>query len=130
MALVQFENNSVPYINANNLNKIQEGNIYSTDEVEIGLYNNKKYYRKIIAYNYSITGGQEITINTNLNNIDDIKISGYCKSGTLKLPINFYGLYDGNFKNNYCYLLDNVIHVYVTYNGYATIVLEYTKTTD
>ena len=56
MALIEFENDSAPYINAENLNEIQKGNVYSTDEIEIGKWiDGKKIYRKVITTN-NITG--------------------------------------------------------------------------
>jgi hypothetical protein len=52
MALVEFVDDSTPYLNASNLNKIQESNIYSTTETEVGRWiNNKPIYRKTFVGN-------------------------------------------------------------------------------
>lgn len=50
MAIVEFQNNQAPYINAENLNKIQEANIYSTSETKIGVWMGSDLYRKVIDY--------------------------------------------------------------------------------
>ena len=141
MALVEFQNNSAPYINAENLNKIQESNIYSTSEIEIGKWtDNKPIYRKVIVI-------QNPTFNNyvshNIANIDTIiNVNWMLKEGndafrTMPIAYQESGSVNARFscspyifnKTNYLisagsYFVENSSNISLR------IIVEYTKTTD
>lgn len=94
MALVEFQNNTAPYINANNLNNnfnyLDGKNDYSTDEIVIGKWkNNKPIYRKCFSGTYtSLTERSTIVlINDNIESIIDVKGSYSPNSVTPNLSV-------------------------------------------
>jgi hypothetical protein len=139
MALVTFQDlpsTSTP-INATNLNKIQESNVYSTNEVEIGKWtNNKPLYRKVIEYTSGLASNTTKNIATITNASEIIIKQAYLKSTTgLFYPLNMVG-YNGNTTDKvYVYTESGTIKCYST-GGWGSsiwkliVIVEYTKTTD
>ena len=143
MALIQFEDlpsTNTP-ITANNLNKIQEGNIYSTDEIEIGKWiDNKPIYRKVLNIP-SPTFNSYVNHNiSNIDNIVDIKYMIKEGGNSFKtLPIVYQE--SGNLLPRFCispYIFNDTQYLISAgsyFDDYASnmtlkIIAEYTKTTD
>lgn len=129
MAIVEFQNNQPPYLNAVNLNKIQEGNVYSTNEMEIGKWiDNKPVYRKVISTSLNLTSSGIHNLDIGLTNVDnliklDYKLISGIRQLTFNSAINAIGIDTSN--NLYIYTgvaWDNNIPF--------VFIIEYTKTTD
>lgn len=136
MALIEFENNSAPYLNAENLNNnfeyLENLNNYSTDEIVVGKWtDNKPIYRKVISTNLPTPLDANAWLNL-------FEISNVSKM------INIYGIItknDGDYSIPRYENLDYFLN-FKYYNGYCMVlgkgfdgsninlVLEYTKTTD
>lgn len=135
MALIEFKDlpdTSTP-INAENLNKIQENNIYSTDEIEIGKWiDSKPIYRKVIVTTTSgqITHGIS-NYETIINMYGFVNISSGSGYGWQPVPrvqdLTTYGISIGNFRAT-----DFTLTIGSSYGplSKAIIIVEYTKTTD
>lgn len=129
MALVEFKDlpNTTTPLNAENLNKIQEANKYSTDEIEIGQWvDGKPIYRKVIRI--TLTTTQQST-SINVNNVSKIiSFGGVTNTG---LPINFYFQPANTFISTFVDT-NNIYNICSSgYSGNtADVILEYTKTTD
>lgn len=148
MALVEFQNNTAPYINADNLNnnfeyledKIED--IYSTDEVKTNKVwiNGKPIYRKVITFSNTITTNETFAIAHSISNAELIKIKEFVIQGTTstsngmsyQFPIVGYG--GALTDKSYAWVDRTNIYVYGNtgwgsgWTKYA--ILEYTKTTD
>ena len=143
MALVEFQNNTAPYLNAENLNnnfnyldeKAQE--IYSTDEIIIGKWiNNKPIYRKVINFG-SLPNATTKDITHGITNLDKIiryygiaYATGSAGFITRILPASSPS---GAEYTIDLYILENNIEIATAidrsaYSAY--IIIEYTKTTD
>lgn len=74
MGIVNFINDSEPYLSAENMNEIQKGNVYSTNEIEIGRWiGGEPLYRKVILFNTpSNITGNSVAINIPELNIDSL----------------------------------------------------------
>ena len=138
MALIEFQNNSAPYLNAENLNnnfsyldeKLQD--IYSTEEKVIGTFLDKPLYRKTILYENETVlhpGNSVIEIPLNLIPIDIlVKFDCLVNGNNYKnSDINKYIIPDRYDKDNNKLTLD-VPQSYTT--NRIVIVIEYTKSTD
>ena len=159
MALIEFVNDSAPYLSAENLNNnfeylddkipnivnqhsnsqedayncdyINDLHNYSSEEHIIGTFNNKPLYRK--SFKVLITS-QTFEFNHGITNMDDLVKynASIIQQGGYKYPIPYYSeiagyTIEGGVSSTGCYFkLGNSIN----YNHYATVVLEYTKTTD
>jgi len=147
MALVEFENNSPPYLNADNLNNnfseletkidtttTQLTNLqsYSTTETVIGTWNNKPLYRKV--YTKTTTVNTYNYIYGMPSNIKDIvHIYGTNKQASGNFTALPYYFNSGDYANVYYSLSSNALVVATgsSYgHGEAIVVIEYTKTTD
>lgn len=96
---------------------------YSTSEIEIGVWNNRKAYRKIFITSYSTTGTNFIS--TGLSNVSIFNIYGTFIGGSHTIPINFYN-------TQWCFCHANAQGTRLTYgNAFETetvhIVIEYVK---
>ena len=129
MAIVDFVNNQSPYLNATNLNKIQEANIYSSNEIEIGRWiDNKPVYRKVIQQNLDLSSAGVHNFDVGLSDVDSVVDIKYnLIAGIRKLTYNNAISAIG---------IDTSDNLYI-YTGTAwdnniafTFVIEYTKTTD
>lgn len=139
MAVVNFQDlpsTSTP-LSATNLNKIQEGNVYSTSETEVGKWiDGKPIYRRTFEYTTNSVVNAWKTIGTITNIKMPIKMYGVCYNGNAKFHIpyaepgssgiNAVWLYcdtnSGLFREQHSYTYANSLPAYVT--------IEYTKTTD
>lgn len=136
MALVEFQNNTAPYLNAENLNnnfnyleeKTQD--IYSTEEVVIGKWINKKpVYKKTFTGNYQ----NDATLIGNIDTL--VKYYGTAGIGGIERTIPYFELYNNNIFNATVNLQSNNVKTSFISNNQTTssninITLEYTKTTD
>ena len=133
MALVEFVNDSAPYLNAENLNKIQERNVYSTNEVVIGKWvDNKPIYKKTFVG--SITDGTILIQNVGV--LVNAYGSGNYEGGIIR-QLPYYEFYNNNnYLINVHVNNNNEIYFATLAGGLPTTVynvaltLEYTKTTD
>ena len=111
---------SCDYINKN----IQD--VYSTNEIRVGTWMNKPLYRKVFIGNISSS------ISHGLTNVDFVSSYGYVISGSgnfISLP-SLRVAYP-NYNIGYYVTNQNIVFEKGSdANGTATIVLEYTKTTD
>ena len=104
----------------------KENNIYSTDEIIIGTWMGKPLYRKVF------TGNIASSIEHGLTNVSFVNSYGYMMSGGgafVPLPSvrpTNAGYYIGYYVTNQYIIFDKAADA----NGVATIILEYTKTTD
>lgn len=144
-----WTNSSAPAINADNLNKIENGieacskaTVYSTTEQVVGTWiDGKPIYRKALAFSKG-SGVATLEILYNVNNVDNIWINNnasyvlndYGGGSKYYLPINQYAGTNDYIRTAIVYHGNNVImnfgSVYqgLSLTGYVTI--EYTKTTD
>ena len=134
MALVEFQNNTAPYLNAENLNnnfnyldeKAQD--IYSTNEIVIGKWiNGESIYRKVIS-SYGVTGNNVIIP----HNITDFKqlVNYSLIAGDNGLSyVNNNSLYDF-YVNTVDTSNVNMVIAGAYLNWQIYIVLDYIKTTD
>ena len=132
MALVEFQNNSAPYINATNLNKIQERNVYSTNEVVIGKWvDNKPIYKK--TFTGSLIDGAILI--QNIGVLVNAYGSGNYEGGIIR-QLPYYEFYNNNNYIINVSVNNNEIRFGALVGGSPTTVynvaltLEYTKTTD
>lgn len=140
MALIEFQNNTAPYLNADNLNnnfnyldeKAQD--IYSTTEIVIGKWiDNKPLYRKVVDVG-TLPNATTKEINSGLSNVFITQLHGimYNSASCITLPdVNPSGVTYSvrlyySYSNNKISLTTGADRS--TYNGY--VILEYTKTTD
>ena len=134
MALIEFQNNTAPYLNADNLNnnfnyldeKAQD--IYSTNEIVIGKWiNGESIYRKIIS-SYGVTGNNVI-IPHNITNFKQLVNYSLIAGDNGLSYVNNNSLYDF-----YVNTVDtNNVNMVIAgaYNNWQIyIVLDYIKTTD
>ena len=135
MALIEFQNNTAPYLNADNLNNnfnyLDEKNDYSLQEKIIGKWiNGKPIYRKAFVGTTNLSGNETTMNISNLDNL--IKVDGVIKTLGYINPIGIYTGTD-NFISSYFNTTSNNLTLNYTDNyrnkDYYTIV-EYTKTTD
>lgn len=131
-------NNSSPYIDADNLNNIENGIEtnenkfnYSTNEIEIGKWiDDKPIYRKVYNIN-SLPNTTTMDINISTWNINTItSLGGYTSTGLI---------FNGNRDNvsSEIDLYANVIENKITITTHSDrssmsgfVIVEYTKTTD
>lgn len=108
---------------------------YSTEEQVIGTWMGKPLYRKVFTVD-SLPNAEAITIDTNLSNIEVIRLYGATTGGPSGnvFPIPFVGIYTENTNIELVWLGTNK-QIRITtqsdrsdYGAY--FVLEYTKTTD
>lgn len=139
MALIEFQNNTAPYLNAENLNnnfnyldeKAQD--IYSLDEVVIGKWiNGKPIYRKVIDFG-SLPNSDIKTVPLNINNLDNvIKLFAIATTGTVirclpaSSPIGEAYNIDIDINGTNIEIRTGIDRSSYT----AYIIVEYTKTTD
>lgn len=135
MALVEFQNNTAPYLNADNLNNnfnyLDGKNDYSTDEIVIGKWiDSKPVYRKVLEFNFN--DRNYITQDLSSLNFDKV-VSIYGISNTNPIEQDYY-VNDGDFLRTY---IDDVktLHInigtlYPTIPLKVFVIIEYTKTTD
>ena len=134
MALIEFQNNTAPYLTADNLNnnfnyldeKAQD--IYSTNEIVIGKWiNGESIYRKIIS-SYGVTGNNVI-IPHNITNFKQLVNYSLIAGDNGLSYVNNNSLYDF-----YVNTVDtNNVNMVIAgaYNNWQIyIVLDYIKTTD
>lgn len=135
MALVEFVDDSAPYLNAqnlnNNFNELDNKHNYSTTEKIIGKWiDNKPIYRKVF------TG----TINdstTLLQNVDTlVNAYGTADMNYVTRTLNYYEIYNNLQYFVHVRLSSNNVNFICTSAGQSynptncKIILEYTKTTD
>ena len=139
-------NNSQPYLNADNLNKIENQleeldgvKYYSTSETNTGKIwiNNKPIYRKVI-YVQSLPNSTTATINHSISNVNNIWCNGeasfiiFGNGDTAPVPYiggtSFYSMIEVRGVNATSFSIDS--HSTDRRNCQAYIILEYTKTTD
>ena len=133
MALIQFVDDSAPYLSANNLNnnfnyldeKITD--IYSTSETLTNKVwiDGKPIYRKVIEKTITSAVNQTIITIANLGVITNCQ--SYLDRGTYK-NINNWGQDSSDFGT--IYVANNNIMYNGSYVGTLYVTLEYTKTTD
>jgi hypothetical protein len=137
MAVIDFTNNQAPYISGENLNEIQKGNVYSTNEIEIGRWiNGKPIYRKTVDLGYLNSGIQEISHNiSNVNLIVNVESFFYNETNNTYFPIPRAYPTDVSLYQVSIDVGKEIITLTcgsnfngTIFKGYATI--EYTKTTD
>ena len=136
MALVEFQDlpDTTTPVTANNLNKIQESNIYSTNEIEIGKWLNKPLYRKVLTVGAITTQTvQEISTPSNIDYLKTMEGMLIESSGN-EIPINYINIFgQGNDIGAMYVKTESKIKLkcwanYDITSGY--IIIEYTKTTD
>lgn len=98
---------------------------FNKSEIEIGTWDGKKAYRKIIIQAYSTTTGS-FTVNTGLSNVSIFNIYGTYIGSSYTIPINFSN--DGKI----CFCHSNAKGTTLTCNnpwevGTIHVVLEYVK---
>ena len=137
MALIEFQNNTAPYLNADNLNnnfnyldeKTQD--IYSTNEIVIGKWiNNKPVYRKVVTGTTTSSGND--TNVTTISNMDImLNIYGAIIANNYINPIGIY-TNTTNYISGYSYQNGSVSlrHTDNYQNKDYYCIIEYTKTTD
>lgn len=110
-------------------------NIYSFDEVIIGIYNDKPLYRKMIDFGAlnNAKGTKEVAHNIeNVDIIADVKFTGY--ENDFAFPIPFVGTAYMFSSVDYTGRVDKTnVYIYVSddrSNQTAIVTLEYTKTSD
>lgn len=125
----------VDYLAITRQGKQVYSNIYSYDEVVIGIYNDKPLYRKVIDFGAlnSEKGTKEVAHNiTNIETITDIKIIGF--ESEFAFPIPFVGTTYMFAGIDYTARVDKTnIYIYVSGDRStqtAEVTLEYTKTSD
>lgn len=147
MALVEFVNNSAPYLNAENLNnnfeylenKIDNGEIYSTNEIKTNKVwiNGKPIYRKVISISEAINQTNNVFAH-GISNIEFIKIKeanvfNTSNGASYSLPIYLYNSHTAtdalSVKVDFTNITFYMASAWNT-QWQKTIVLEYTKTTD
>lgn len=98
MAVIEFKDypdTTTPYM-AENLNKIQEGNVYSTSEIEVGKWvNNEPLYRKCLIFNDEIVQGGTTEVAHNILDAKFVMVkNAYVYNPTngssYSLPITLY----------------------------------------
>ena len=134
MALVTFVDDSAPYLNAQNLNKIHESNVYSTSEIEIGKYvDDKTIYKK--TFTGSIADATILLSNVDV--VINCYGTGSVVSGTVQqVPyLEIYNNLNYMLKCVYSTSTHNVTFAALSGGTPVTatncnITIEYTKTTD
>ena len=140
MALVEFQNNTAPYLNAENLNnnfnyldeKTQD--IYSTNEIVIGKWiDGKPIYRKVL----NLTSPSILNTNVSIANLTSLNIESLIKlEGFLKgadgrnLSINSP---EPDYTITTTFINDTIemkIEAVNWQQKNCIIIIEYTKTTD
>ena len=131
MANIDFQNETTP-ISDTNLNSIQEISVYSTNEMEIGLWiDGKPLYRKVISFG-ALPNNTTKSVAHNISNLKRIvKVEGFAGSsqnlGGITLPhatSNPMALYVDNTNVNVKTSSDATAYTE------AYIYVYYTKTTD
>ena len=147
MEKIQFKNNEAPYIDADNLNlmqdnienAIQKNEVYSNEEQLIGIWvNGEPLYRKVIIFNDSINSSNKNEFAHGIKNADFVRVKEAhlyeLSSGrSLPIPITLYGS-----NTSFDHLNIEADRTNITFrvsSGWSTgwhkvVVLEYTKTTD
>ena len=138
MSLVQFGNNSAPYLNAENLNNnfeyLANLNNYSSDEIVVGKWiNNKPLYRKVFDCGALPNSGVK-SITTGLTDVYIVNIYGFARADSeVIMPLPFT---TSTLENQVSVSIQtgNVIRLTsgIDRSNYTSsfITLEYTKTTD
>ena len=135
MGIVNFVDDSQPYINALNLNEIQKANTYSTSEIKIGTWNGNDLYRKVITG--SLGTGSAKNVSTGIDNSYNIvRTDGLVmtSNGSSCRPLQSY-LYSGGETYFTSYIVQNGTSsknlsifwssIFSDYNFIA--IIEYTK---
>ena len=140
MALVEFQNNTSPYLSADNLNNnfnyLDEKNNYSTNEIVIGKWiDNKPIYRKVINTG-ALPNNTTSYILHNINNLKRVvNIKGYAFRSSDSFNISLPYVSSFSKENDIqVAVLGGDIRIVTGSDRSAFVesyvVLEYTKTTD
>jgi hypothetical protein len=107
-------------------NYVNGVNTYSTNEIRVGTWMNKPLYRKVFIGNISSS------ISHGLTNVDFVNSYGYVISGTGKfMSLPSLRVAYPNYNIGYYVTNQNIVFEKGSEaSGTATIILEYTKTTD
>ena len=139
MALIEFQNNTSPYLNAENLNNnfnyLDEKNNYSTNEIVVGKWiNNKPLYRKVVNIG-NLPNATTKSVSTGISNLDYVtKLYGIANASNGFITLNDTYPGDATYDTRLFYNKTNGTIDIITafdrssYSGY--VVVEYTKTTD
>ena len=138
MALIEFQNNTAPYMNADNLNNnfnyLDGKNDYSTNEIVVGKWiDGKPIYRKVL----NLTSPSVLNTNVNIANLTSlnienlIKLEGFLIGGdgrylNINTPEPDYTI-TTTFIND---TIEMKIEAVNWQQKNCVIIIEYTKTTD
>ena len=142
MGVINFVNESEPFVSAENLNEIQKNNVYSTNEIKIGQWiDGKPIYKKVLEVPISAFNSNNVYVTHGISNLGiAIAQRAFWFDNQAMvwrmMPSVYYGSSDWSSQttikaNEVFFELGNSVLARIQSKANVVyVIIEYTKTTD